>query len=95
MTRIEALQAIRAFGMAAEIDRSDDTQSYDDDFVLGGNPNVCVQICADGSGLLFMAKFADGEGDDYGVLYGDPVANPVLAALQAVAFASAAGVKFR
>lgn len=83
MTQIEALQAIRGFGIAAEF-----SMPWTGSIVLGGNVHVLVLCLRRG----FAAWFVDECND--AMQTGPTTENPVLAALQAVAFASAAGVKF-
>lgn len=84
----QAATAIRAAGILATFQRADD-EATDDQFILNGDDNICVQISATRNGLEFCASFADGEGDDWGVTHGRPTKDPVAAAREAIGLALA------
>lgn len=88
MTIKQALEAIRAAGISARFDPSDDEQC-DDQFVLNASADIVVQICATRNGLEFCAVFYDGEGDDWGATHGQSTRDPVAAAREAIALALA------
>lgn len=89
MNVAQAIQAIRAAGIAAAFSPSDD-ESCDDQITISGNDAINVQISATRNGLRFCGTFADGEGDDFGVTFGQETSDPVAAARAAIAFAEKA-----
>jgi hypothetical protein len=88
MNRSQALAAIRAANIKAKLVRATD-ETTDDEIQLIGNPDISVQICATRDGLRFIASFADGEGDDWGVTQGKMTRDPVAAAREAIGLALA------
>ena len=88
MNRSQALAAIRAANIRAKMVCATD-EMEDDKIQLIGNADISVQICATRDGLRFIACFADGEGDDWGITQGRMTRDPVAAAREAIGLALA------
>lgn len=88
MTIQQAISAIKAAGIIATFNPASD-ESVDDEIILNLNQHTVVQICASRNGLYFCGTFADGEGDDFGVTFGRETRDPVAAARDAIALATA------
>lgn len=86
MNRTQAVAAIVAAGIQAELVLSDD-ECCDDDIQLLGKEDICVQISATRDGLRFGASVECGEGDDWGVIFGAETDDPVAAARKAIEYA--------